>query len=114
MKYAGTAASVKEVSFYHGGDQMYVLQDLPGQPSWKKVGGGSRHLQMRNSSYWRPLADQPFLALLAGIVKEKVESSGGGVFVHLLVPLCLFLRRRDQGVFGAVTSHAAPPSPSTW
>jgi hypothetical protein len=30
MGYAGTAATVKEVSFYHGGDQLYVLQDVPG------------------------------------------------------------------------------------
>ncbi len=30
MEYAGTTATVKEVSFYHGGDQLYVLENLPG------------------------------------------------------------------------------------
>jgi hypothetical protein len=30
MEYAGTIAIVKEVSFYHGGDQLYVLEDVPG------------------------------------------------------------------------------------
>jgi hypothetical protein len=30
MKYAGSVATVEEVSFYHGGDQLYVLRDVPG------------------------------------------------------------------------------------
>jgi hypothetical protein len=30
MGYAGTVATVKEVGFYHGGDQLYLLQDVPG------------------------------------------------------------------------------------
>ena len=30
MEYAGAAATVKEVSFYHGGDQLYVLENVPG------------------------------------------------------------------------------------
>jgi hypothetical protein len=30
LEYAGTTAIVKEVSFYHGGDQLYVLEDVPG------------------------------------------------------------------------------------
>jgi hypothetical protein len=30
MEYAGATATVKEVSFYHGGDQLYVLEDVPG------------------------------------------------------------------------------------
>ena len=30
MDYAGTATTVKEVSFYHGGDQLYVLENVPG------------------------------------------------------------------------------------
>ena len=30
MEFAGATATVKKVSFYHGGDQMYVLEDLPG------------------------------------------------------------------------------------
>jgi hypothetical protein len=30
MTYAGSVATVKEVSFYHGGDQLYVLEDVPG------------------------------------------------------------------------------------
>lgn len=30
MKFAGAAAIVKEVSFYHGGDQLYVLEGVPG------------------------------------------------------------------------------------
>ncbi|MGD0797265.1 MAG: hypothetical protein ABR910_06040 [Acidobacteriaceae bacterium] len=30
MKYAGAIAIVKEVSFYHGGDQLYVLENIPG------------------------------------------------------------------------------------
>jgi hypothetical protein len=30
MEYAGTTATVKEVTFYHGGDQLYVLENVPG------------------------------------------------------------------------------------
>jgi hypothetical protein len=30
MEYAGATAIVKEVSFYHGGDQLYVLENIPG------------------------------------------------------------------------------------
>jgi hypothetical protein len=30
MDYAGAESTVKEVSFYHGGDQLYVLENLPG------------------------------------------------------------------------------------
>jgi hypothetical protein len=30
MEYAGVAATVKEVSVYHGGDQLYVLENVPG------------------------------------------------------------------------------------
>ena len=30
MEYAGTIAIVKEVTFYHGGDQLYVLENVPG------------------------------------------------------------------------------------
>ncbi|MGD1107227.1 MAG: hypothetical protein ABR865_09285 [Terracidiphilus sp.] len=30
MEFAGAAATVKKVSFYHGGDQLYVLENLPG------------------------------------------------------------------------------------
>lgn len=30
MEFAGTTATVKGVSFYHGGDQLYVLENLPG------------------------------------------------------------------------------------
>jgi hypothetical protein len=30
MEYAGARATVKEVSFYHGGDQLYVLENVPG------------------------------------------------------------------------------------
>ena len=30
MEYAGTTAIVEEVSFYHGGDQLYVLAGVPG------------------------------------------------------------------------------------
>jgi len=30
MEFAGATATVKEVSFYHGGDQLYVLESLPG------------------------------------------------------------------------------------
>ena len=30
MKYAGEAAIVKNVSFYHGGDPLYVLEGVPG------------------------------------------------------------------------------------
>ncbi len=30
MKYAGTISTVKGVSFYHGGDQLYVLENVPG------------------------------------------------------------------------------------
>jgi hypothetical protein len=30
MDYAGTTATVKGVSFYHGGDQLYVLENVPG------------------------------------------------------------------------------------
>jgi hypothetical protein len=30
MEYAGATAAVKEVSFYHGGDQLYVLENVPG------------------------------------------------------------------------------------
>lgn len=40
MSYAGVSATVKEVSFYHGGDQLYVLEDVPGiwnEPCLKPV-----------------------------------------------------------------------------
>ncbi len=30
LEYAGATATVKEVSFYHGGDQLYVLDNVPG------------------------------------------------------------------------------------
>jgi hypothetical protein len=30
VEYAGATAIVKEVSFYHGGDQLYVLENVPG------------------------------------------------------------------------------------
>jgi hypothetical protein len=30
MEYAGATATVKSVSFYHGGDQLYVLENIPG------------------------------------------------------------------------------------
>jgi hypothetical protein len=30
MEYAGATAIVKKVSFYHGGDQLYVLENVPG------------------------------------------------------------------------------------
>ena len=30
MEYAGATANVKDVSFYHGGDQLYVLENVPG------------------------------------------------------------------------------------
>jgi hypothetical protein len=30
MKFAGATAVVEEVSFYHGGDQLYKLGNLPG------------------------------------------------------------------------------------
>lgn len=30
MGFAGAMATVKEVSFFHGGDQLYVLENLPG------------------------------------------------------------------------------------
>jgi hypothetical protein len=30
MGYAGITATVKEVSFYHGGDRLYVLENVPG------------------------------------------------------------------------------------
>jgi hypothetical protein len=30
MEFAGATSTVKEVSFYHGGDQLYVLENLPG------------------------------------------------------------------------------------
>ena len=30
MEYAGATSIVKEVSFYHGGDQLYVLENIPG------------------------------------------------------------------------------------
>lgn len=30
MQCGGLTATVKEVSFYHGGDQLYVLENLPG------------------------------------------------------------------------------------
>ena len=30
MEYAWAISTVKEVSFYHGGDQLYVLADVPG------------------------------------------------------------------------------------
>jgi len=29
MEWAGMIAIVKEVSFYHGGDQLYVLEGVP-------------------------------------------------------------------------------------
>jgi hypothetical protein len=30
MEFAGTPAAVKKVSFYHGGDVLYVLESVPG------------------------------------------------------------------------------------
>jgi hypothetical protein len=30
LEYAGTTAVVTSVSFYHGGDQLYVLENVPG------------------------------------------------------------------------------------
>lgn len=30
MAYAGATAVVEDVSFYHGGDQLYVLEGVPG------------------------------------------------------------------------------------
>lgn len=30
MEFAGATATVKKVRFYHGGDQLYVLENLPG------------------------------------------------------------------------------------
>jgi hypothetical protein len=30
MGYAGRISTVKEVTFYHGGDQLYILEDVPG------------------------------------------------------------------------------------
>jgi hypothetical protein len=30
MEYAEATANVKEVSFYHGGDVLYVLENVPG------------------------------------------------------------------------------------
>ena len=30
IKYAGALVTVKDVSFYHGGDQLYVLEGVPG------------------------------------------------------------------------------------
>jgi hypothetical protein len=30
LEYAGAITTVKEVSFYHGGDQLYVLENIPG------------------------------------------------------------------------------------
>jgi hypothetical protein len=30
LQYAGTVTVVKTVSFYHGGDELYTLEDIPG------------------------------------------------------------------------------------
>jgi len=30
LDYAGRAARVKSMSFYHGGDELYTLEDVPG------------------------------------------------------------------------------------
>jgi len=30
LNYSGMAALVKTVSFYHGGDELYTLKDIPG------------------------------------------------------------------------------------
>ena len=30
MEYAGATATVNGVGFYHGGDQLYVLENVPG------------------------------------------------------------------------------------
>jgi hypothetical protein len=30
MKYSGFLSTVKSVGFYHGGDPLYVLENLPG------------------------------------------------------------------------------------
>lgn len=30
LEFAGKAAEVKEVSFYHGGDELYILKGVPG------------------------------------------------------------------------------------
>jgi hypothetical protein len=30
LKYAGQEAMVRDVAFYHGGDPVYVLKDMPG------------------------------------------------------------------------------------
>lgn len=30
LEYGDSTAAVEEVSFYHGGDQLYVLENIPG------------------------------------------------------------------------------------
>lgn len=30
LNYAGYVSKVKEVSFYHGGDELYTLEEVPG------------------------------------------------------------------------------------
>jgi hypothetical protein len=30
LRYAGRTARVRSVSFYHGGDELYELEDIPG------------------------------------------------------------------------------------
>ena len=30
LDFADSIATVKEISFYHGGDQLYVLENIPG------------------------------------------------------------------------------------
>lgn len=30
LEFAGTQAKVKTVSFYHGGDELYTLEEVPG------------------------------------------------------------------------------------
>jgi hypothetical protein len=30
LEFGGHTAKVKEVSFYHGGDELYVLENIPG------------------------------------------------------------------------------------
>jgi hypothetical protein len=44
----------------------------------------------------------------AGFVKDKMEPSGGGIPIHLPVPLCLFSQQRDLGVARG-RGRPAPP-----
>ena len=54
LKYAGQIAIVKEVSFYFGGDELYLLNDIPG--IWHE-----KNLEPINSNAWQFAAGQrPF------------------------------------------------------